>query len=120
MMAKVIALTSFEHHGSRSRGAEFDVSNQHADLLVKRGLVKLAGEAAAAGGCPAAPTGAANDGAQLVRQKAAAAIAAIAAVTDLEMLDAALKAEIGKGEKSRATVIEAIEVAIKAATPAQA
>ena len=61
MMAKVIALTSFEHHGSRSRGAEFDVSNQHADLLVKRGLVNLAGEAAAAaGGGPAAPTGAAK------------------------------------------------------------
>lgn len=120
MMAKVIALTSFEHHGSRSRGAEFDVSNQHADLLVKRGLVKLAGEADAAGGGPAAPTGGSNEGAQLVRQKAADAIAAITAVTDLEMLDAALKAETGKGEKSRATVIEAIEAAIKAATPAQA
>ncbi len=120
MMAKVIAITSFEHHGSRSRGAEFDVSNQHADLLVKRGLVKRAGEAAATGGGPIAPTGAGNDGAQLVRQKAADAIAAIAAVTDLEMLDAALKAETGKGEKSRATVIEAIEAAIKAATPVQA
>ncbi|MBN4942016.1 hypothetical protein JY414_09335 [Stenotrophomonas maltophilia] len=119
-MAKVIALTSFEHHGSRSRGAEFDVSNQHADLLVKRGLVKLAGEADAAGCGPAAPTGGSNEGAQLVRQKAADAIAAITAVTDLEMLDAALKAETGKGEKPRATVIEAIEAAIKAATPAQA
>lgn len=119
-MAKVIALTSFEHHGSRSRGAEFDVSNQHADLLAKRGLVKLAGNAAAAGGVPAAPTGAANDGAQLVRQKAADAIAAIAAVSDPALLDAALKAETGKGEKARATVIEAIETAIKAATPAQA
>lgn len=120
MMAKVIALTSFEHHGSRSRGAEFDVSNQHADLLVQRGLVKLAGKAGAASGGSAAPTGGSNEGAQLVRQKAADAIAAIAAVTDLEMLDAALKAETGKGEKSRATVIEAIEAAIKAATPAQA
>mgnify|MGYP006949394682 CR=1 FL=1 len=120
MMAKVIALTSFEHHGSRSRGAEFDVSNQHADLLVQRGLVKLAGKAGAASGGPAAPTGGSNEGAQLVRQKAADAIAAIAAVTDLEMLDAALKAETGKGEKSRATVIEAIEAAIQAATPAQA
>lgn len=120
MMAKVIALTSFEHHGSRSRGAEFDVSNQHADLLVKRGIVKLAGQAAAAGAGPVVPTGGTDDGAQLVRQKAADAIAAIAAVTDLEMLDAAIKAETGKGEKSRATVIEAIEAAIKAATPAQA
>ncbi|HBG89335.1 MAG TPA: hypothetical protein DDX20_03960 [Stenotrophomonas sp.] len=120
MMAKVIALTSFEHHGGRSRGAEFDVSNQHADLLVKRGLVKLAGEAAAAGGGPVAPTGAANDGAELVRQKAADAITAITAVTDLALLDAALKAEAAKGEKARATVIEAIETAIKAATPAQA
>lgn len=119
-MTKVIALTSFEHHGGRSRGAEFDVSNQHADLLVKRGLVKLAGEAAAAGGGPAAPTGAANDGAQLVRQKAADAIAAIAAVTDLELLDAALKAETAKGDKARATVVEAIEGAIKAAKSAQA
>ncbi|WP_442246736.1 hypothetical protein ACS0OQ_13525 [Stenotrophomonas riyadhensis] len=118
-MAKVIALTSFEHHGSRSRGAEFDVSTQHADLLVKRGLVKLAGEATAAGGGPVAPTGAGNDGAQLVRQKAADAIAAIASVNDLALLDAALKAETAKGEKARATVIEAIETAIKAATPAQ-
>ena len=119
-MAKVIALTSFEHHGSRSRGAEFDVSNQHADLLLKRGLVNLAGEAAAAGGGPAAPTGAAKDGAQLVRQKAADAITAIAAVTDLALLEAARKAETAKGEKARATVIEAIETAIKAGTPAQA
>lgn len=120
-MAKVIALTSFEHHGSRSRGAEFDVSTQHADLLVKRGLVKLAGHAAAAaGGGPTAATGGTNDGAQLVRQKAVDAIAAIAAVTDLELLDAALKAETTKGEKARATVVEAIETAIKAATPAQA
>ncbi len=119
-MAKVIALTSFEHHGSRTRGAEFDVSTQHADLLVKRGLVKLAGEAAAAGGGLAAPTGAAGDGSQLVHQKAADAIAAIAAVTDLALLDAALTAETAKGEKARATVVEAIETAIKAATPAQA
>lgn len=119
-MAKVVALTSFEHHGSRSRGAEFDVSTQHADLLVKRGLVKLAGKAAAAAGGPAATNGAASEGAQLVRQKAADAIAAIAAVTDLALLDAALKAETAKGEKARATVIEAIETAIKAATPAQA
>lgn len=119
-MAKVIALTSFEHHGSRSRGAEFDVSTQYADLLVKRGLVKLAGQVAgAAGGSPLALTDGSNDGAQLVRQKAADAIAAIAAVTDLEVLGAALKAETAKGEKARATVIEAIETGIKAATPAK-
>ncbi len=120
MMAKVIALTSFEHHGSRSRGAEFDVSTQHADLLEKRGLVKLAGKSADAGGGPVVPAGGTSDGADLVRQKAADAIAAIAAVTDLELLGAALKAETGKGEKARATVIEAIETAIKAAKPAQA
>ncbi len=119
-MAKVIALTSFEHHGSRGRGAEFEVSTQHADLLVKRGLVKLVGEEATASGGPVAPTGAGDDGAQLVRQKATDAIAAIASVTDLALLDAALKAETAKGEKARATVIEAIETAIKAATPAQA
>ena len=119
-MAKVIALTSFEHHGSRSRGAEFDVSTQHADLLIKRGLVKLAGQVAAAGGGPVAPTGAVDGGAQIVRQKAADAIAAIASVTDLALLDAALKAETAKCEKARATVIEAIETAIKAATAAQA
>lgn len=120
MMAKVIALTSFEHHGSRSRGAEFDVSTQHADLLEKRGLVKLAGQSADAGGGPVASSGGNGDGADLVRQKAADAIAAIASVTDLALLGAALKAETGKGEKARATVIEAIETAIKAATPAQA
>ncbi|WP_277381616.1 hypothetical protein [Stenotrophomonas maltophilia] len=119
-MAKVIALTSFEHHGSRSRGAEFDVSTQHADLLVKRGLVKMAGQAVAASGGAAAATGGSNDGAQLVRQKAAEAIAAIAAVTDLELLDAALKAETSKGDKARATVVEAIEAAIKGAKSAQA
>lgn len=118
-MAKVIALTSFDHHGSRSRGAEFDVSTQHADLLVKRGLVKLAGQADASGAGPVVPTGGTDDGAQLVRQKAADAIAAIAAVTDLELLDAALKAETAKGDKARATVIEAIGTAIKAVTPAQ-
>ncbi|HFT6977389.1 hypothetical protein I5V28_05435 [Stenotrophomonas maltophilia] len=119
-MAKVIALTSFEHHGSRSRGAEFDVSTQHADLLVKRGLVKLAGQTAAAGAGHSPATGETKDGAQLVRQKAADAIVAIAAVTDLELLAAALEAETAKGEKARATVVEAIETAIKAATPAQA
>lgn len=119
-MAKVIALTSFEHHGSRSRGAQFDVSTQHADLLAKRGLVKLAGQSAPAGGSPAAPASETNDGAQLVRQKAADAIAAIAAVTDLARLDAALTAETAKGDKARATVVEAIETAIKAATQAQA
>jgi len=119
-MAKVIALTSFEHHGSRSCGAQFDVSAQHADLLAKRGLVKLAGQAAPAGGGPAAPTSESNDGAQLVRQKAADAIAAIGAVTDLARLDAALKAETAKGDKARATVVEAIETAIKAAAQAQA
>lgn len=119
-MAKVIALTSFEHHGSRGRGAEFDVSTQHADLLVKRGLVKLAAPAVAAAGGSTSATGATNDGAQLIRQKAADAIAAIAAVTDLELLAAALKAETTKGEKARATVVEAIETAIKAATPARA
>lgn len=119
-MAKVIALTSFEHHGSRSRGAQFDVSTQHADLLAKRGLVQLAGEAAPAGGGPATPTSETNDGAQLVRRKAADAIAAIAAVTDLALLDEALKAESAKGDKARATVLEALEAAIKAATQAQA
>jgi len=119
-MAKVIALTSFEHHGSRSRGAEFDVSTQHADLLVRRGLVRLPGEAAAAGSGPIASTGSTNVGAQLVRQKAADAIAAIAAVTDLALLEAALKAETAKGDKARATVVEAIEAAVKAATKAQA
>lgn len=119
-MAKVIALTSFEHHGCRSRGAEFDVSTQHADLLVKRGLVKLAGEAAAAAGGTVAPNGGVGEGSQLVRQKAADAIAAIASVTDIALLDAALKAETAKGDKARATVIEAIETAIKAAPPAQA
>lgn len=119
-MAKVIALTSFEHHGSRSRGAQFDVSTQHADLLAKRGLVKLAGQSAPAGGSPAASTSETNDGAQLVRQKAADAVAAIAAVTDLARLDAALKAETSKGDKARATVVGAIETAIKAAAQAQA
>lgn len=119
-MPKVIALTSFEHHGSRSRGAKFDVSAQHADLLVKRGLAKLASEAEAAGSGPAAPTGETNDGAQLVRQKAADAITAIAAVNDLTQLAAALKAETAKGDKARATVVDAIEIAIKAATPGQA
>ncbi|TIE20996.1 hypothetical protein DI041_04025 [Stenotrophomonas maltophilia] len=119
-MAKVIALTSFEHHGSRGRGAEFGVSTQHADLLVKRGLVKLAGQAAAAGGDSTAATGRTSEGAQLVRQKAADAIAAIAAVTDLELLAAALKAETTKGDKARATVVEAIETGINAATLAQA
>ena len=52
--------------------------------------------------------------------EAAEAIAAISAVTDLTLLDAALKAETAKGDKARATVVEAIETAIKAATPAQA
>ncbi len=63
---------------------------------------------------------ASEPGADLVRQKAADAITAIAAVTDLALLDAARKAETAKGEKARATVIEAIETAIKAATQAQA
>ncbi|MBN5091690.1 hypothetical protein JY465_04350 [Stenotrophomonas maltophilia] len=72
--------------------------------------------AAANKGAPAAP----EPGAALVRQKAADAIIAIAAVTDLALLDAALKAETAKGDKARATVIKAIETAIKAATPAQA
>lgn len=61
-----------------------------------------------------------NAGAELVRQKAEKAVAAVATVTDLSTLEAARAAEHAKGEKARATVLEAIEVAIKAATSPEA
>jgi len=126
-MYEVRAIASFDHHGSRKVGERFKVgSERHAEDLARKGLVKVLGAetldagGSATGGGVTAPTGGASDGAQLVRQKAADAIAAIAVVTDLALLDAALKAETAKGEKARATVVEAIETAIKAATSAQA
>jgi hypothetical protein len=114
-MVKVRSLSSFEHYGPRPRGTEFEVNPQHAEVLVKRGLVGLVG--AAAGDAPvntgsvAVPV----DGALLVRQKAVDAIAAVASVKDVAVLQQALAAEMAKVDKVRGTVIEAIEAAIKGA-----
>ena len=127
-MVKVIAISSFEHQGRRARGAEFEVSPQHADLLRARGLVKLcgnAGEGDAAdsasgtgGGGGAADGGTAAgkvDGALLIRQKIPDAVAAISQVSDRAVLEAALTAEKAKGDKARAAVLDAIDSAMKAA-----
>lgn len=43
-MKKVRALTSFDHNGERQRGAEFLVSPQVCDAMVKRGLVEEVGD----------------------------------------------------------------------------
>jgi hypothetical protein len=113
-MSKVIALTSFEHHGSRHRGAEFEVTPQHADLLAKRGLVKPVSGAVTDSGGRKDPAGA---GASLVDQNAAATLAAIAKVSDAGVLTDALVTEQAKGEKARKSVVEALTAAIAAAQP---
>ncbi len=127
-MVKVIAISSFEHQGRRARGAEFEVSPQHADLLRARGLVKLGGNAVegdaadsapgTGGGGSAADGGTAAgkvDGALLIRQKIPDAVAAISQVSDRTVLEAALTAEKAKGDKARAAVLDAIDSAMKAA-----
>lgn len=43
-MVDVIALKSFQHNGPRRRGDEFPVSEQHAQDLARKGLVKIQGE----------------------------------------------------------------------------
>lgn len=126
-MVKVTAITSFEHQGRRERGAEFEVSPQHADLLRARGLVKVSGNAVGGGPVDTASGtgdggGAADDvastgkadGALLIRQKIPDAVAAISKVSDKTVLEAALAAEKAKGEKARAAVLEAIDTAMKA------
>jgi hypothetical protein len=40
---KVIAISSFDHYGSRRRGDEFEVSEQVALQLVRAGLVRCEG-----------------------------------------------------------------------------
>ncbi len=128
-MVKVIAISSFEHQGRRARGAEFEVSPQHADLLRARGLVKLCGNAVegdaadSASGTGTGTGGAADggaaagkvDGALLIRQKIPDAVAAISQVSDRTVLEAALTAEKAKGDKARAAVLDAIDSAMKAA-----
>lgn len=116
--------------GYQKRGRPWTGPDSRAKELQRLGLIgpqETEGKAAPAPSNKMAPAAAnkvtppaPEPGAALVRQKAAEAIAAISAVTDLALLDAALKAETAKGDKARATVVEAIETAIKAATPAQA
>ena len=43
-MPMVRALRGFEHSGRRARGAEFQVSDQHAKQLQRAGLVEVMGE----------------------------------------------------------------------------
>lgn len=114
IMTKVKAISSFEHHGRRARGAEFEVTPQHADLLAKLGLVKPMSGAVTDSGSKKDSAGA---GASLVEQNAAATLAAIAKVSDFAVLADALSAEQAKGEKARKSVIEAITSAIAAAQP---
>lgn len=45
-MVKVEAIYPFEHDGSRKRGDVFEVSERHAELLQKRGLVRAPQEKA--------------------------------------------------------------------------
>lgn len=112
VMVQVKALSSFEHNGRRERNAKFDVSPQHAELLVKRGLVT----AVAGGGADSAgKSGANGGGAALVDQNAASTVAAIAKVSDPIVLSDALLIEQAKGEKARKTVVEALTAAIAAA-----
>lgn len=113
-MTKVKAITSFDHHGRRNRGAEFEVTPQHAQLLEKRGLVKPMTGAVTDSG---SKKDAAIAGASLVDQNAAATLAAIAKVTEVGILADALSAEQAKGDKARKSVIEALTAAIAAAQP---
>lgn len=113
-MTRVKAISSFEHHGRRDRGAEFEVTPQHADLLAKRGLVKpLSGAVTDSG----SSKNHAVDGASLVDQNAASTLAAIANVSDPGILGAALSTEQAKGEKARKSVVEALTAAIAASQP---
>lgn len=107
-MIKVKALFSLEHYGRRDRGAEFEVSDQHAALLVKRGLAVVLGgvtqrdEVGVVG----------KAGAVLVDQNAADVLSALAGITDAQLLRKALEAEHAKGDKARKTVLEALTSAI--------
>lgn len=105
-MIKVRALFSLEHCGRRDRGAEFEVSDQHAALLVKRGLAAVAQDV------DVGVVG--NAGAALVDRNAADVLAALTLVTDAQLLRKALEAEQAKGEKARKTVLEALTSAIDA------
>lgn len=40
-MPEVIAVTSFDHNGKRSRGTVFKASQREAEQLIKAGLVKM-------------------------------------------------------------------------------
>lgn len=107
-MIKVKALFSLEHYGRRDRGAEFEVSDQHAPLLVKRGLaVVLGSEVQKADDDVVCKTGA-----MLVDQNAADVLSSLAGVTDAQLLGKALEAEQAKGDKARKTVVEALTSAI--------
>lgn len=116
--------------GYQKRGRPWTGPDTRAKELLILGLIAPQGAEGKAAPLPSnkmapapdnkvAPT-APEPGAALVRQKVEKVIAALAGVTDRATLEAALAAERAKGEKARATVIDAIETAIKAATPDQA
>lgn len=107
-MIKVKALFSLEHYGRRDRGAEFAVSDQHAALLVKRGLAVVLDDATQSAGVGVVG----NAGAALVDQNAADVLSALAGVTDAQLLRNSLEAEQAKGDKARKTVLEALTTAI--------
>jgi len=71
----------------------------------------------ATGAVAATEASASSAGTALVAQNAADVVAAVAQVTDADVLAAGLEAEQAKGEKARKSVIEAITSAIAASHP---
>ena len=54
-MPEVIALSAFEHNGSRRRNERFEVSDTHARALERAGLVEIIGAADDPGKAAGAP-----------------------------------------------------------------
>lgn len=110
-MYEVRAIASFDHHGSRKVGERFTVGNQRqAEELEKKGLVEVLGGASEVGSTSASTTS--TPGELLVEGNAADVIASLTGLQDKALLQSALDAE--KAGKDRKTVVEALEVALKA------
>lgn len=104
-MIQVEALRGFEHGGRRLRGDTFLVSDQHAEELKARKLVRLTTPVP-----PTAPTGSGFDAGTFVAQNAADVLVDLEKVVDAAELASILAAE--KAGKDRKSVVEAIEAAI--------
>lgn len=106
-MYEVKALASFDHHGNRRVGDQFNVgSKRQAEELAEKGLVEVVGELA---GQETMEKSAAE---KLVEGTASDVIASLTGNQDKDLLQALLAAE--RAGKNRKTVIDALESAVKA------